>query len=125
MRDGARVKMYLCLCGAGTLQPHGRRRRGRCSTSPAYTRWTCPAAFTIACIRDAGYNIFKKEYAVNRSKNNVFRCHQVVTHDRRYVYILQYHIVWCAKYRKQAFSGETPGRDLFFTGTQGKLWIIY
>ena len=31
-----------------------------------------------------------------------------VTHGRRYVYSLQYHIVWCTKYRKQIF---VSGRD--------------
>ena len=28
-----------------------------------------------------------------------------VTHGRGYVYSLQYHIVWCTKYRKQIFAG--------------------
>ena len=28
-----------------------------------------------------------------------------VTHGRGYVYSLQYHIVWCTKYRKKIFEG--------------------
>ena len=42
---------------------------------------------------------------MDSGNNNVFQCRQDVTHGRGYVYSLQYHIVWCTKYRKQIFTG--------------------
>ena len=36
-------------------------------------------------------------------KSSVFSTEFPVTHGRGYVYSLQYHIVWCTKYRKQIF----------------------
>ncbi|MBO4379179.1 MAG: IS200/IS605 family transposase [Clostridia bacterium] len=36
-------------------------------------------------------------------KNNFLRLPEDVTHGRGYVYSLQYHIVWCTKYRKRLF----------------------
>ena len=35
-----------------------------------------------------------------------FKAPDHVTHGRGYVYSLQYHIVWCTKYRKPVFSGQ-------------------
>lgn len=39
-------------------------------------------------------------------KNNIFTTETTVTHGRGYVYSLQYHIVWCTKYRKKIFYGN-------------------
>ena len=36
-------------------------------------------------------------------KNDFLRLPEDVTHGRGYVYSLQYHIVWCTKYRKPLF----------------------
>ncbi len=36
-------------------------------------------------------------------KNDFLRLPEDVTHGRGYVYSLQYHIVWCTKYRKRLF----------------------
>ena len=36
-------------------------------------------------------------------KNDFLRLSEDVTHGRGYVYSLQYHIVWCTKYRKRLF----------------------
>ena len=36
-------------------------------------------------------------------KNDFLKLPEDVTHGRGYVYSLQYHIVWCTKYRKQLF----------------------
>lgn len=35
-----------------------------------------------------------------------------VIHGRGYVYILQYHIVWCVKYRRKVLTGDVE-KDLF------------
>ena len=40
-----------------------------------------------------GNSEFKREYSD-------------VTHGRGYVYSLQYHMVWCTKYRKKIFEGD-------------------
>ena len=39
-------------------------------------------------------------------KNDIFTTETTVTHGRGYVYSLQYHIVWCTKYRKKIFIGN-------------------
>ena len=39
------------------------------------------------------------------NKNDIFSLETKVTHGRGYVYSLQYHIVWCTKYRKKIFIG--------------------
>jgi putative transposase len=39
------------------------------------------------------------------NKNDIFSMQTEVTHGRGYVYSLQYHIVWCTKYRKKIFNG--------------------
>ena len=39
-------------------------------------------------------------------KINVFEHQQDVTHGRGYVYSLQYHIVWCTKYRRKILTGD-------------------
>jgi putative transposase len=36
-------------------------------------------------------------------KNELLKLPKDVTHGRGYVYSLQYHIVWCTKYRKRLF----------------------
>ena len=36
-------------------------------------------------------------------KNDFLKLPEDVTHGRGYVYSLQYHIVWCTKYRKRLF----------------------
>lgn len=38
-------------------------------------------------------------------ENSLFTTSFPVTHGRGYVYSLQYHIVWCTKYRKKIFIG--------------------
>ncbi|MGF7012054.1 putative transposase [Lachnospiraceae bacterium PF1-21] len=38
------------------------------------------------------------------SKKEIFTYENEVTHGRGYVYSLQYHIVWCTKYRKRIFT---------------------
>ena len=43
------------------------------------------------------YNMHMEASIFNQSVSNV-------THGRGYVYLLQYHIVWCTKYRKQVFQ---------------------
>lgn len=45
-------------------------------------------------------------YNMPMDKNNVFATDFPVTHGRGYVYSLQYHIVWCTKYRKKIFCGD-------------------
>lgn len=35
-----------------------------------------------------------------------------VTHGRGYVYSLEYHIVWCTKYRKQIFNTENLSNEV-------------
>ena len=37
--------------------------------------------------------------------NDIFSAETKVTHGRGYVYSLQYHIVWCTKYRKKVLNG--------------------
>ena len=37
-------------------------------------------------------------------KNDYFKITEEVHHGRGYVYSLQYHIVWCTKYRKRLFT---------------------
>lgn len=39
-------------------------------------------------------------------KSELFSTSFDVTHGRGYVYSLQYHIVWCTKYRKKIFVGS-------------------
>jgi len=39
-------------------------------------------------------------------KKELFKLPNSVTYGRGYVYTLQYHIVWCTKYRKPVFQGE-------------------
>ena len=38
--------------------------------------------------------------------NSLFTIKSDVTHGRGYVYCLQYHIVWCTKYRRKVISGD-------------------
>lgn len=45
-------------------------------------------------------------YSVDMKEHTVFATDFPVTHGRGYVYSLQYHIVWCTKYRKQIFCGD-------------------
>lgn len=40
------------------------------------------------------------------NKNNIFTINANVTHGRGYVYCLQYHIVWCTKYRKKIIADD-------------------
>ena len=40
------------------------------------------------------------------NKNNIFTINANVTHGREYVYCLQYHIVWCTKYRKKIIADD-------------------
>lgn len=44
-------------------------------------------------------------YNENMNKTDIFTTETSVTHGRGYVYSLQYHIVWCTKYRKKVFYG--------------------
>ena len=37
-------------------------------------------------------------------KNDYIKITEEVQHGRGYVYSLQYHIVWCTKYRKRLFT---------------------
>jgi len=39
-------------------------------------------------------------------KDTIFSINSDVTHGRGYVYCLQYHIVWCTKYRKKVIVGD-------------------
>lgn len=39
-------------------------------------------------------------------KNSIFTIKSDVTHGRGYVYCLQYHIVWCTKYRRKVIAGD-------------------
>lgn len=39
-------------------------------------------------------------------KYGIFTINSDVTHGRGYVYCLQYHIVWCTKYRKKVIIGN-------------------
>ncbi|WP_155830541.1 IS200/IS605 family transposase, partial [Butyrivibrio sp. NC3005] len=39
-------------------------------------------------------------------KDKIFTIKSDVTHGRGYVYCLQYHIVWCTKYRKKVIVGN-------------------
>lgn len=39
------------------------------------------------------------------NKSVLFQYPKDITHGRGYVYSLQYHIVWCTKYRKPVFQG--------------------
>ena len=43
-------------------------------------------------------------YLKNMKNNDLFRTDFEVTHGRGYVYSLQYHLVWCTKYRKKVFK---------------------
>ena len=40
-------------------------------------------------------------------KEDIFAIPSSVTHGRGYVYCLQYHIVWCTKYRNKVLTGST------------------
>ena len=40
------------------------------------------------------------------NKDNIFTINTNVTHGRGYVYCLQYHIVWCTKYRRKVIVGD-------------------
>lgn len=40
-------------------------------------------------------------------KEDIFTIPSSVTHGRGYVYCLQYHIVWCTKYRNKVLIGST------------------
>lgn len=44
-------------------------------------------------------------YNISMNKTSLFSTEFPVTHGRGYVYSLQYHIVWCTKYRKKVFLG--------------------
>ena len=44
-------------------------------------------------------------YTKNMNTNDIFSAETKVTHGRGYVYSLQYHIVWCTKYRKKVLNG--------------------
>ena len=39
-------------------------------------------------------------------ENSIFTIESDVTHGRGYVYCLQYHIVWCTKYRRKVIAGN-------------------
>ncbi|WP_155830583.1 IS200/IS605 family transposase, partial [Butyrivibrio sp. NC3005] len=39
-------------------------------------------------------------------KNRIFTIKSDATHGRGHVYCLQYHIVWCTKYRKKVIVGN-------------------
>lgn len=39
-------------------------------------------------------------------KEDIFAIPSKVTHGRGYIYCLQYHIVWCTKYRKKILTGN-------------------
>ena len=43
-------------------------------------------------------------YKLNMDKETCFTIPKDVTHGRGYVYSLQYHIVWCTKYRKRILA---------------------
>ena len=43
-------------------------------------------------------------YNLNMDKSTCFTVPKDVTHGRGYVYSLQYHIVWCTKYRKRVLT---------------------
>ena len=43
-------------------------------------------------------------YNLNMDKSTCFTAPKDVTHGRGYVYSLQYHIVWCTKYRKRVLT---------------------
>ena len=45
-------------------------------------------------------------YNIYMDKDIIFSIPKDVTHDRGYVYSLQYHIVWATKYRKPIFVGR-------------------
>ena len=36
--------------------------------------------------------------------DKLYQCNANVTHGRGYVYSLQYHLVWCTKYRKKILA---------------------
>jgi len=40
------------------------------------------------------------------SKNNIFAIISNVTYGRGYIYSLQYHIVWCTKYRRKIIMND-------------------
>ena len=42
-------------------------------------------------------------YNTDMVKNDIFSMETKLTYGRGYVYSLQYHLVWCTKYRKQIF----------------------
>ena len=43
-------------------------------------------------------------------KDNVFQTQPDLTYGRGYVYSLQYHIVWCTKYRRHVLEGPVEER---------------
>ncbi|MCQ2501885.1 MAG: IS200/IS605 family transposase [Lachnospiraceae bacterium] len=43
-------------------------------------------------------------------KDNKFYIKNDLSYGRGYVYSLQYHIVWCTKYRKSVLKGDTEAR---------------
>lgn len=45
-------------------------------------------------------------YNICMDKNEIFNRIPKVTYGRGYVYNLQYHIVWCTKYRKKILTGD-------------------
>lgn len=58
------------------------------------------------------------------SEDSIFKINIDVTHGRGYVYCLQYHIVWCTKYRRKVIVGdiETDVKE-HFRHTAGDLGI--
>lgn len=50
-------------------------------------------------------------------QKDIFATPNGVTHGRGYVYSLQYHIVWCTKYRKRVFVGDARVSEL-------KAWLL-
>lgn len=55
-------------------------------------------------------------------KNDLFNCRTDVTYGRGYVYSLQYHIVWCTKYRKPVFvSGLEKETETYIRQTAADL----
>ena len=46
-------------------------------------------------------------YNKDMDKEDIFTIPSSVTHGRGYVYCLQYHIVWCTKYRNKILIGST------------------
>ena len=45
-------------------------------------------------------------YHINMMKEEIFQRKTELTYGRGYVYSLQYHIVWCTKYRKAVLTGQ-------------------